>query len=55
MIANRPSRFLPSAPVITDILYATTTAFPTWAVFMSSMYLLLICGLQSLDIRRLWN
>jgi hypothetical protein len=55
MIANRPSRFIPSAPVVADLLCVATAAFPTWAMFVSSAYLMLVCGAQALDIRRLWN
>lgn len=55
MIDNRPTRFMPSAPVIADLLSLTTVAFPTWALFASSLYLMLVCGVQSLGIRRIWN
>jgi hypothetical protein len=55
MIVNRPNRLMPSAPVVADLLSMTTVAFPTWALLVSSLYLMFVCGLHSLDIRRLWN
>lgn len=55
MLANRSSRFAFSAPVVADLLCAATAAFPTWAMLLSSVYLMLICGLQSLGFRRIWN
>jgi hypothetical protein len=52
MIAKAPSRFTPSAPVIADLLCLTTAAFPSWAMLVSSIYLVMVCGFQSLNLRR---
>ena len=52
---RHPSRFMPSAPVVADLISMTTVAFPTWALLLSSLYLMFVCGLQSIGVRRLWN
>jgi len=52
MIMRMPSKLTPSAPVVADLLCVATNAFPSWAGLLSSVYLLLVCGLQSLNLRR---
>lgn len=51
MTMRMPSKFKPSAPVVADLLCLTTNTFPSWGGLVSSVYLLLVCGLQSLNLR----
>jgi hypothetical protein len=55
MSQNTSTRFLPSAAAVADLAYIATAAFPTWAVLVSSAYLMLISRFQFLAIRRMWN
>jgi hypothetical protein len=56
MIGNRAIRFMPSAPVVADLLSMTTMAFPTWAVLVSSVYLIAVGGLHSaFKIAGIWK
>jgi hypothetical protein len=55
MSATTTFRKLGSVVSISDALYLAAAAFPTWALLASSMYLMLVARLHSLDIRRFWN
>jgi hypothetical protein len=55
MSATTKFRKLGSVVSISDVLYLAAAAFPTWALLASSMYLMLVARLHSLDIRRFWN
>jgi len=50
---RRSSGFMPSAPLVADLLSLATATFPSWAMLLSSVYLVLVCGFEFLGFRRL--
>ena len=50
---RRSSGFMPSAPLVADLLSVATATVPSWAMLLSSVYLMLVCGFESLGFRRL--
>jgi hypothetical protein len=50
---RRSSGFMPSAPLVADLLSVAIATVPSWAMLLSSVYLMLVCGFESLGFRRL--
>jgi len=50
---RRSSGFMPSAPLVADLLSLATATVPSWPMVLYSVYLMLVCGFESLGFRRL--